>query len=135
MASPEDRLSPEQKDQILFFSLVQNFQQTAWVGLGKLADPSSNETKIELEMAQYAIDMLAMLQRRTEGNLDDSEAKSLREILHALRMNYVDVMRQEQTGSGEGAESGASESQEAADDATEAEGSRSDEAQGSEKAE
>ena len=95
MSADPTGITQEQKDQMLFFSLVQNFQQSAWIGLGKLADPSSNETEVKLDLAQYSIDMLAMLEHKTKGNLTEPELKSLQEILHALRLNYVDVSKAE----------------------------------------
>ena len=121
MAADGTGITQEQKDQVLFFSLVQNFQQTAWIGLGKIADPMSQKAEVNLEMAQYAIDMLAMLGRKAQGNLSDPEARSLKEITHALRMNYVDVKSAEEKKASEAPEEQAGEgsANEPADEATE----------------
>ncbi len=40
-------------------------------------------------MAQQTIDILAMLQEKTEGNLSEQESKLLGNILYDLRMRYV----------------------------------------------
>jgi hypothetical protein len=42
-------------------------------------------------MAQQSIDLLAMLQEKTRGNLSGDEAKFLDNMLYDLRMLYVEV--------------------------------------------
>jgi hypothetical protein len=49
------------------------------------------------------IDLLAMLQQKTKGNLDADEEQLLDQVLYELRMRYVTVM-QEAGASGEAAE-------------------------------
>lgn len=80
----------EQRDQVYFMALVQNFQHLAWAGLGKVANPGQMDTKVDLEQAHWAIDMLEMIQRRTKGNLAPEEDRELAQVLHMLRMNYVE---------------------------------------------
>jgi hypothetical protein len=89
-AMSEQKLTEQQLDQIHFMSLVQTYQQMAWVALGKLASPVSGKVERDLAQAQWAIDLLAMLQRRTKGNLAAEEDRMLGQILFTLRMNYVD---------------------------------------------
>ena len=93
----EDTLTEEQKDRLYFMTLVQTYQQIAWVALGKIANPATQKIERQLDQARWAIDMLAMLERRTKGNLAPDEARELAQILYTLRMNYVDeVNKQEQ---------------------------------------
>jgi hypothetical protein len=84
------KIADEQRDVVYFMSLVQNFRQIAWIGLGKIAAPGAENEEVDLDQAKYAIDMLGMLQRRTKGNLSNEEDRDLGQILYTLRMNYVD---------------------------------------------
>ena len=53
---------------------------------GKI-DPSS----INLPIAKHMVDLIAMLEEKTKGNLTDEEAAMVAENLHQLRMAYVAV--------------------------------------------
>ena len=101
-------ITEEQLDQILFLGLIQNFQQLAWSGLGKIANPDAEEPKVDLQQAKWAIDMLGMLQRRTKGNIADEEERELAQVLYTLRMNYVEEAQQAQ-GASDGEADGADE--------------------------
>lgn len=90
MTEQEAKLTQEQQDTFAFMAMVELYQQTAWMALGKIADPATKETKANLPQARWAIDTLAMIERKTRGNLSDQELRFLREILHMLRMNYVE---------------------------------------------
>ena len=48
-----------------FTSLVIMLSSSAWVSLGKIADPLSGETKKDLEGSRYTIDTLVMLRNKT----------------------------------------------------------------------
>jgi len=86
----DQTLTEEQQDHIAFISLVAQYQQIAWMAMGKIANPATNAVERQLDHARWAIDMLAMLERRTKGNLMPEESRMLREILYTLRMNYVE---------------------------------------------
>lgn len=88
--SETPKITDEQRDAVYFMSLVHNFQQIAWIGLGKIAAPGAEKEEVDLDQAKYAIDMLGMLQRRTKGNLSTQEDRDLGQMLYTLRMNYVD---------------------------------------------
>lgn len=82
--------SEDSKNQRLFLSLVTSMHMGAMYQLGKIASPISGKVERDLKQAQYTIDLLAMLQAKTEGNLTDDESGSLRRIVSELRMNYID---------------------------------------------
>jgi len=73
----------------LFTSLVAMLASSAMQQLGKLVNPMTNQTEVNLEGAQVSIDMLEMLQKKTEGNLDEDEDRMLTDALSSLHMNYV----------------------------------------------
>ena len=65
------------------------FQIEGFTALGKIAHPMTGKTEKNLEQASFVIDLLAVLQEKTKGNLTDSEARLLDNALRDLRLNYV----------------------------------------------
>lgn len=90
-----DNLSEEQQDQLLFMMLVQQHQQIAMMGMGKIENPNTGEVERELKSAKFAIDTLLMLQKFTQGNLPEDVDKYLKETLNNLRINYADEKEKE----------------------------------------
>ena len=76
-----------------FFQLVFTLQAGAMQQMGKVASPLSGKVERDLNLAKATIDMLDMLQRKTEGNLSDDEKKLLEHVLYELRINYVDEVK------------------------------------------
>ena len=76
-----------------FNALVLSLGSSVIVHLGEAPDPTSGQKreKPEFQMAQQSIDLLAMLQEKTRGNLTDEEARFLDNMLYDLRMLYVQV--------------------------------------------
>ena len=72
-----------------FSGIVQMFQIEGFTALGKIAHPMTGKTEKNLEQASFVIDLLAVLQEKTKGNLTDSEARLLDNALRDLRLNYV----------------------------------------------
>ncbi|WP_073061765.1 DUF1844 domain-containing protein [Fodinibius roseus] len=86
----KDNLSEEQQEQLLFMMLVQQHQQIAMMGMGKVENPNTGKVERELKSAKFAIDTLVMLQNYTAGNLPKKLDDYLTETLNNLRMNYAD---------------------------------------------
>lgn len=86
----KDNLSEEQQEQLLFMMLVQQHQQIAMMGMGKVENPNTGKIERELKSAKFAIDTLVMLQNYTAGNLPKELDDYLTETLNNLRMNYAD---------------------------------------------
>ncbi|MBF0345011.1 MAG: DUF1844 domain-containing protein [Nitrospirae bacterium] len=76
-----------------FINFIAGLSTNVMVSLGILQDPSGESYK-DLTVAQYLIDMIAMLQGKTKGNLDDTENKYITDVLSQLRMAYVSVANQ-----------------------------------------
>jgi hypothetical protein len=76
-----------------FNALVLSLGSSAIVHLGQAPDPTTGQKRDqpELPMAQQSIDLLAMLQEKTRGNLTADEARFLENMLFDLRMLYVQV--------------------------------------------
>ena len=100
-----------------FLELVLIFQQAAWQGLGKVAEQGSGKTESNLPQASHAIDMLAMLQKKTKGNLNETEDKLIANALTQLRLNFVETQKDQSGSETESAAETPAESQQ--DDAPE----------------
>ena len=80
----------------LFQHLVVMFQSLALQQMGKLMNPVTGKVERDLHQARITIDMLEMIQRKTEGNLEEGEGRLLNAILTELRMNFVDESGREE---------------------------------------
>jgi polyhydroxyalkanoate synthesis regulator phasin len=78
-------------NKILFANLIMMLSSSAMQQLGKLVNPMTNKTELNLEGARMTIDMLEMMQAKSKGNLDEEEEKMMKEILSTVQMNYVET--------------------------------------------
>lgn len=83
----------EELNEAYFIQLVYTFQAAAMQQMGKIVHPITNQVERNMEQAKHSIDMLAMLETKTRGNLTEREQKVLEKVLFELRMNYVDEMK------------------------------------------
>ena len=68
--------------------------------LGLIAHPGEeNNTKVDLSLAKYNIDLLEALEEKTRGNLMGNEANMLNDSLNQLRMIFVQVSSAPKDGS------------------------------------
>jgi|GEM_PF-355553 len=82
----------EKVDEVLFYQLVMGLHGSAWMMLGKVANPMTGGVERNLEAARATIDTLAMLKAKTVGNLSEEEEAYLSNILQQLQLNYVDEL-------------------------------------------
>jgi len=79
---------------INFASFVLSLVHTAAVHFGDVGDPSTGERLApNLHLAQQMIDILAMLEEKTRGNLSAEERQLIDQVLYELRIRYVEVSR------------------------------------------
>ncbi len=90
-----DKLNPGQQQQLLFMMLIQQHEQIAMMGLGKIKNPAIDKIDRDLKSAKYAIDTLVMLEEFTEGNLPKELAGFLKQTLTTLRLNYADEKKKD----------------------------------------
>ena len=84
----EDQLKKEDQ---LFIHLVNTFVQSAWISLGKVKNPVSDELERNVEQASYYIDFIFdMLQTKMKGNLSEWEEQYILHSLSELKLNYID---------------------------------------------
>jgi len=73
-----------------FTGFIISLTTTAAVHFGDYPDPATGETRPpNLDAAQQMIDILAMLEQKTRGNLSAQERSLLEQVLYDLRMRYV----------------------------------------------
>ena len=80
-----------------FNAFVLSLGSSAVIHLGEAPDPVSGK-KLEppnFPMAQQSIDLLALMQEKTRGNLTEEEARFLQQLLSDLRMLYVHVSQKQ----------------------------------------
>lgn len=70
-------------------SLLLGLATSALLHLGETPDSSQSSQTINLPAAKQAIDLLALLEIKTRGNLDKEEEALLRTLLYDLRLKYV----------------------------------------------
>ncbi len=83
--SVEDIPLPE----VTFATFILSLNTSALVHLGELPEPGSDKTVCDLNLARHAIDTIAMLKEKTQGNLSKDEQALIDNILFELRMKYV----------------------------------------------
>jgi len=94
--NPESPKAPDRPDQKeLFLALVHSFQSAAMQQLGKIVNPFTQQIERDLPQAQLSIDMLVMLQERTNGNLTPEESRFLAHVLREVQLNYVLELEEE----------------------------------------
>jgi hypothetical protein len=76
--------------QLSFTAFVLSLASTAAVHFGDLADPASGKkSEPNLEGAARMFEILSLLEQKTRGNLTAEEREVLSQILHELRMRFV----------------------------------------------
>ena len=87
------------KEDQLFIHLVNTFVQSAWISLGKVKNPVSDELERNLDQASYYIDLLDMLQTKMKGNLTEWEEQYILHSLSELKLNFIDEKKKKETDS------------------------------------
>jgi hypothetical protein len=75
-----------------FDFLVYSLRLQAELNMGLLAFEEDREP--DFELAHHNIDLLAMLQEKTKGNLTTEEQRDLDNAVTELRFRYVEAQRQ-----------------------------------------
>ena len=73
-----------------FSTFVLSLGSSALVHLGEIEHPESGQGRENLQLARQTIDILAMLQERTLGNLTPEESRFLADLLAELRLRFVE---------------------------------------------
>lgn len=85
---PEVDTGEERHAAAQFIEIIASLVEPATLFLGDAQMPDGQEVE-DLERARVYIDLLAVLQEKTRGNLTQEEDSVLGEMLYRLRMRYV----------------------------------------------
>ncbi len=72
-----------------FTQLCLSLASSVLIHLGEANDPETGAPSVDLGMAKQSIDVLAMLEEKTRGNLTEAEQKLLSTVLYDLRMRFI----------------------------------------------
>lgn len=84
MSTASDRSVP-----VSFSSFLISLASSAMVHLGETNDPATGGDNVNLPLARSTIDLIALLEAKTAGNLDEEETKLMTTLLGELRTKYV----------------------------------------------
>jgi hypothetical protein len=78
-----------------FETLVSYLSTTAMFQLGLVAGPSGERIPSDMPNAKRTINLLEVLQEKTQGNLTASESRLLEDVLYELRMSFVEMQKRQ----------------------------------------
>ena len=74
-----------------FTAFVLSLASTAAIHFGDIPDPTGVRSELNLEGAAQMIEILALLDQKTRGNLSAEERQILEQVLFELRMRFVEA--------------------------------------------
>jgi hypothetical protein len=84
----------EQGAEVTFVGFVLSLAHTAAFHFGDVPDPVSGQAgQVNLAAAQQIIEILALLQEKTRGNLTAEERQLLEQIVYELQMRYIEATK------------------------------------------
>jgi hypothetical protein len=84
------------RDPASFVSFVMSIASNAASALGMMEHPVTHQREVDIELGKHWIDILGMMQKKTEGNLTPQEKRMLEGLLADLRMQYVSLVNSPQ---------------------------------------
>ena len=82
--------APTQSRELTFQSFIYSLASSALMLLGGEAKEGSEPSAPNLQQAREIIDILTLLQKKTQGNLTSEEDSLLKDMLYTLRITYVE---------------------------------------------
>jgi hypothetical protein len=80
------------RDPAGFLSFIMSIASNAASALGMMEHPVTHQREVDVELGKHWIDVLGMLQKKTQGNLTSKEQQMLEGLLADLRMQYVSLI-------------------------------------------
>jgi len=79
------------QDPASFVNFLMSIASNAASALGMMEHPVTHQREVDLELGKHWIDVLGMLQKKTQGNLTKQEQQLVEGLLSDLRMQYVSL--------------------------------------------
>ncbi len=89
----DEHAPPKELPAIDFLTFIVSMSHSALFHLGDAPDPATGGIDKNLPLARQTIDLLAMLQEKTHGNLSGDEERVLSQAIYDLRMRFVEVAK------------------------------------------
>jgi len=86
------------RDPASFMNFLMMLAQNAASTLGMVEHPVTHQRDVDIDAGKHWIDVLGMLQKKTNGNLTPQEKRMLEGLLSDLRMQYVSLVNSPQQG-------------------------------------
>jgi hypothetical protein len=87
---------PDDLPAVDFTTFVLSLSHSALLHLGDAPHPTSDGmSEVDLPMARQTIDLLALIQEKTHGNLTGAEEQMLTQALYDLRLRFVEVSQKQ----------------------------------------
>jgi hypothetical protein len=90
---PSDEPAAGDEPRTAFALIIQMLAMPAYAALGMVPDPASGRQRVDRAAAREMIDLLAVLEQKTRGNLSFEESNFLSRVLYDLRLAFVEVSR------------------------------------------
>ena len=94
---PRQREGNDGSESIDFATFVLSLSTSALVNLGAIPSPEGGfapvDKQVAIALARQTIDILAMLESKTHGNLSGDEERLLQEVLVDLRLRYTQATK------------------------------------------
>lgn len=92
-----DTGSRDESDETLphvdFSTFILSLSHSALMHLGEAPDPETGQIGKNLALARQTIDLIAVLEEKTKGNLTGDEERLIGQILFDLRMRFVELSK------------------------------------------
>jgi hypothetical protein len=79
--------------EVTFPAFIMSLNTSALYHLGEIADPTTGEKILDLDLAKHAIDTLTLMQNKTKGNLAKEEEELLKNILYDIKIRFVKAVK------------------------------------------
>ena len=79
------------QDPASFVNFLMSIASNAASALGMMEHPVTHQREVDLQLGKHWIDVLGMLQKKTQGNLSKQEQQLVESLLSDLRMQYVSL--------------------------------------------
>ena len=93
-AAAPRRAQPSKAPHPQFEMLVSSLSMQALMALGEIPHPETGQPEVHAEEAKSLIDLLGMLEEKTQGNLTAEETRLLGDTLYQLRLRFVEKTQQ-----------------------------------------
>ena len=82
--------NPPEESALSFMGFVLSLASTAAIHFGDMPDPATGQrSEVNLDGAAQMIEILALLDQKTRGNLTAEERQILEQVLYELRLRFV----------------------------------------------